>query len=158
MCNTKSVYGALVDDQAVSTDFNKTVGANIQRLRKTKGMSQADLARELTTRGFPFQQQGVLKLEGGTRPLRFEEGLAIAEIFDVNPALLSDPPAEAAAAAAQLLHLMNDIADTKRRIADYQRELEELEALKAVIERRLARAGATRGPHGQWWWFEGTDG
>jgi hypothetical protein len=40
------------------------------------------LARELTTRGFPLQQQGVLKLEGGTRPLQFEEGLAIAEIFE----------------------------------------------------------------------------
>jgi hypothetical protein len=35
-----------------------------------------------------------------------------------------------------------------------QRELDELEDLKTEIERRLARAGATRGANGQWWWFD----
>jgi transcriptional regulator with XRE-family HTH domain len=147
-----------VDRQQVSTDFNKRVGENIQRLRKTKGMSQADLARALTARGFPFQQQGVLKLEGGTRPLRLEEALAIAEIFDAPPGLLLDAPANAATATVQLMQVMADITETKQRIADHERNLKDLEAVKADIERRLEEMGATQGPHGQWWWFEGTDG
>ena len=54
---------AVTTSQHVSTDFNQRVGANIQRLRKEKGMSQADLARELTARGYSFQHQGILKIE-----------------------------------------------------------------------------------------------
>jgi transcriptional regulator with XRE-family HTH domain len=151
------LYAPAVGTQQVSTDFDKQIGANIQRLRKAKGMSQADLARELTTRGFSFQQQGVLRLEGGARPLRLEEGLAIAEIFDVNPAVLVYPAAETAALYAQLLHVLNDIADARQRIAEQQQNLEHFEAVKSDIERSLEKAGAIRGPHGQWWEFIRTE-
>jgi len=137
--------------QQLSTDFDGRIGENIQRLRKAKGMSQADLARELTARGFPFQQQGVLRLEGGTRPLRFEEGLAIAEIFDVNPAMLSDPPADAAALAAQLYHVLSDIAGIESQVRVLQQNLEVYKSAKADIERRLAAVGAVQAS-GRWWW------
>jgi transcriptional regulator with XRE-family HTH domain len=122
-----------------------------------KRMSQADLARELTARGFSFQHQGVLKLEGGARPLRFEEALALAEIFGVSPAMLSDRPAQAAAAARQLLHVLTDIADVQQRIAELEQDLEHLESVKAEAERRLADAGAVKDTAGQWW-FGDTDG
>ena len=156
MRNTDRVYGSGVDRQHVSTNFNKGVGENIQLVRKARGMSQADLARELTARGFAFQQQGVLKLEGGTRPLRFEEALALAEILGVNPAVLSDRPVQAAAAAKQLLHVLTDIAEVQQRIADLQHHLQHLESVKVEAERRLAAAGAVKAD-GQWW-FEDTDG
>jgi transcriptional regulator with XRE-family HTH domain len=155
--NSDLVYRARVNGQHVSTNFNRQVGENIQLLRKARRMSQADLARELAARGFAFQQQGVLKLEGGTRPLRFEEALALAEILGVNPAVLADRPVRAAAAAKQLLHVETDIADVQQRIAELQQDLERLKSVKAEAERRLADAGAVKGTDGQWW-FGNTDG
>jgi transcriptional regulator with XRE-family HTH domain len=154
--NADLVYPARVNRQHVSTNFNKRVGENIQLLRKAKGMSQANLARELSARGFAFQQQGVLKLEGGTRPLRFEEALALAEILGVNLAMLADRPAQAQAAAKQLLHVLTNMADVAQRIADLQHDLEHLESLKIDAERRLTAAGAVKAD-GQWW-FGDTDG
>jgi transcriptional regulator with XRE-family HTH domain len=154
MCGTNSVYRSHVDSTQPPTNLNKRLGANIQRLRKAKGMSQADLARELTARGFPFQHQGILKLEGGARPLRFAEGLAIAEIFDVNPAMLSDPPTEVAALAAQLYHVLSDMARITSLIAEQEENLQILHTAKTDIELRLADAGAAKSPSGRWWWVE----
>ena len=151
-CGTNSVYRSHVDSTQPPTNVNKRLGGNIQRLRKAKGMSQADLARELTARGFPFQHQGILKLEGGTRPLRFAEGLAIAEIFDVNPAMLSDPPTEVAALAAQLYHVLSEMARITSLIAEQEENLEACQVTKIDIENRLANAGAVQRPSGQWWW------
>ncbi len=149
---TNSVYRSHVDSTQPPTNVNKRLGENIQRLRKAKGLSQADLARELTARGFPFQHQGILKLEGGTRPLRFAEGLAIAEIFDVNPAMLSDPPAVVAALVAQLYHVLSDMARVTSLIAEQEESLGVLQVAKTDIELRLADAGAEKSPSGQWWW------
>jgi transcriptional regulator with XRE-family HTH domain len=147
---TDLVYRSLVNPQQVSTNFNKYVGGNIQLLRKARGMSQADLARELTARGYSFQHQGVLKLEGGARPLRFEEAFALAEILGVTPDQLADRPAGAAAAAKQLLQVHTNIADVEQRIAELQHDLEHLASVKADAERRLAAAGAVKGPDGLW--------
>ena len=77
-------------NQSESTDFNARVGANIKWARQALGMTQAQLAYELTERGFPFQQQTILKVEEGSRPLRFEEAQAVAEILRTNTAELSE--------------------------------------------------------------------
>jgi transcriptional regulator with XRE-family HTH domain len=151
-CGTSSVYRSHVDSTQPPTNVNKRLGENIQRLRKAKGLSQADLARELTARGFPFQHQGILKLEGGTRPLRFAEGLAIAEIFDVNPAMLSDPPAVVAALVAQLYHVLSEMARIASLIAEQEENLGDLQVARTDIELRLADAGAVKDSGGQWWW------
>jgi transcriptional regulator with XRE-family HTH domain len=66
-----------------SADFNECVGSNVQRFRKAVGMSQTDLAQALTERGASFQQQTVLKVEKGSRPLKLDEAALIADILTV---------------------------------------------------------------------------
>jgi transcriptional regulator with XRE-family HTH domain len=56
-------------------------GENVQRLRKVAGLSQAELAAAMTDEGFPMQQQTVLKLEKGQRPMRLAEAVALARIL-----------------------------------------------------------------------------
>jgi transcriptional regulator with XRE-family HTH domain len=141
-----------VPPQQGSIDFNQRVGANLARLRKATALSQADLARELTLRGFPFQQQGILKVEKGSRPLKFEEALAMAAILGVDPAMLSDysDEEEFADASAQLRNALAGIGSRRRQIAELEEEIRHYELLKHEAEWRLGRAGATRDSDGRY--------
>jgi transcriptional regulator with XRE-family HTH domain len=65
-------------------DFDAFAGANLQRWRKARGMSQAALAEILRTLGHGFQQQTVLKIEKGDRPLRLHEATDIAQVLDIE--------------------------------------------------------------------------
>lgn len=67
------------------------IGANIQRYRTASGLSQAELAERLSERGEQVHQQTVQKIEKGTRPLRFSEGLRIAEILGVPFSAFAQP-------------------------------------------------------------------
>ena len=66
-----------------STDFNEQVGQRVQQFRKAAGLSQGGLAAELTARGISFQQQTVLKVEKGSRPLKLDEAFVMASVLDV---------------------------------------------------------------------------
>jgi len=149
---TNLVYRSLVTSPQVSTDFNKRVGANIQRLRKEKGMSQADLARELTARGYTFQHQGILKIEKGVRPLKAEEFIAVAEVLHVNPGVLSDAPAEAAFALTQLHNAMAALTEIQQQMVELERDRGRYLRLRQEAEDRLLATGATKNAKGQWWW------
>ena len=74
----------------------------MQALRQAKGLSQAELAQRLTESGGSFQQQTILKVEKGTRPLRFEEANHVAAALGVPMSELLGP-----SAMAQLLRIRN---------------------------------------------------
>lgn len=68
--------------------FDRLVGQNLQQLRVAAGMSQAELADQLTGRGHPMRQQIVAKIEAGQRPLRFREAALFADALEVDVDLL----------------------------------------------------------------------
>jgi transcriptional regulator with XRE-family HTH domain len=68
--------------------------------RKAKGYSQSDMARLLEDRGLPFQQQTILKIEKGSRPLKLEEAYMIADVLDIELSLLTEQFTNDAIAAA----------------------------------------------------------
>jgi hypothetical protein len=109
-------------------------------------MTQAQLAYELTERGFPFQQQTILKVEKGSRPLRFEEAQAVAEILRTNTAELSrfSEDDDVAAAAAQLRNAMEGVLMRGRQIAEMERDREVYSVLAREAVRQLAWAGVVR--------------
>lgn len=76
----------------MTDSFDETVGTNIAQRRATAGMSQTDLAEALSrTTGERIHQQTILKIEKGTRPLKFSEAQRIADVFHVPvTALLTD--------------------------------------------------------------------
>jgi transcriptional regulator with XRE-family HTH domain len=111
--------------------FNQRVGANIQKFRKAVGMSQAELGRALGHRGFPMEQQTILTIERGSRPLKLEEFAVIAELLRVDPGSLVEKLDERSAALEQLR-----IAETAIARCDHERQQhrQEIERLDQEIE------------------------
>jgi transcriptional regulator with XRE-family HTH domain len=145
---------APVDDQESPTDFNQRVGANLQRFRKAAGISQADLADALSQRGLSFQQPTILKVERGSRPLKFEEAHTIADILKITPSQLSDytDDAERAAAIAQITAAARNIAEREKEITNLQvQNLFEDDDRYTGME-RLAATGAVQDDDGTWHW------
>ena len=151
--------------QSVSIDFNQRVGTNLQLHRKAKGYSQSDLAGLLEQRGLPFQQQTILKIEKGSRPLKLEEAFVIADVLGVELSSLTEQFGNEAiaAAATEILQRAAVIARFKKGIEETrehnrQREEESLQAIARFtrelreVEQRLADAGAVKDGDGRWRW------
>jgi transcriptional regulator with XRE-family HTH domain len=141
------------------------VGANLQLHRKAKGYSQSDLAGMLEQRGLPFQQQTILKIEKGTRPLKLEEAYVIADILGIELSSLTEQFGndELAATAAEVLQRAAVINRTKKGMEDLRekRRREDEDALRVIeqwtrelrdVEQRLAAAGAIKNGDGRWTW------
>ena len=65
----------------IDESLDVTAGENIRRLREQLGYSQAELARRV---GGGFQQQTIVKIEKGARPLRLAEAVAVADALSVD--------------------------------------------------------------------------
>jgi transcriptional regulator with XRE-family HTH domain len=133
-----------VSNQQVPTAFNRRVGANLQKLRKATGMSQEGLARELARHDLPFRQQTVLKVEGGSRPLKFEEAATIALILGLgNTDVLFEysEDEEYAEAAAQLEEALAGIENCRRRLEE---EIAQYTMQRFDAENRLKRLAESR--------------
>lgn len=107
--------------------FDQAVGTRIRELRMARGLSQSDLASELSADGFQFRQQTVLKIEKGLRPLKLDEALAIAGVLGVQEGILweRDRP----------------IATDSWVIAAIQRVVEEWEELTNSVDRLADAVG-----------------
>ena len=73
--------------------------ANIREERERLGKSQADIAKEMTARGWSFHPQTVQRIETGHRKVSIGEGKALAEILGTTVDRLTWPGREASAAA-----------------------------------------------------------
>lgn len=154
--HTRNVYVCRVTPQSEPTDFNQRVAANIRRFRKAAGMSQAELAHELTARGFSWVQQTVVRVENGSQPLKLEEAAAVGKVLGVDLSVLSQSAEneEIAAAIADLRAAIEGGVHARRRIAELEDEARYFEEMKREAERRLAQAGAWRNEDGSWHWRE----
>ncbi|MFH5231006.1 helix-turn-helix transcriptional regulator [Antrihabitans spumae] len=100
------------------------VGSNVQKFRTARGMSQADLAEAISRSGEQFHQQTILKIEKGTRPLKYLEAHRICAALRVGLADLLEKEARASADAGILEHttklsdLSVDIDELSVRLAD----------------------------------------
>lgn len=61
----------------------RLVGAMVEQ-RKNTGLSQTDVAKAMHDIGFRWHQPTVAKVENGERPLRFDEGIALADLFEID--------------------------------------------------------------------------
>jgi transcriptional regulator with XRE-family HTH domain len=137
-------------NQPDSTDFNERVGAHVRFYRLARGMSQAEMARFLQDQGFPFQQPTILKVEKGSRPLKFEEAEAIAHILGIDTMLLSLPDnGSTEVARHDLQNAMQQVARAETRIAELERELSswrtELESAQWAKQNAEARLAGEAG-------------
>src|SRR5215217_5323917 len=149
--------------QSVSIDFNQRVGTNLQLHRKAKGYSQSDLAGLLEQRGLPFQQQTILKIEKGSRPLKLEEASVIADTLGIELSALTEQFGNdaIASAATEVLQRAAVIARQDKSVEELrEKRLREDEDWRQVrsrwvqelreVEQRLAEAGAVKDGDGRW--------
>ncbi|KQV20923.1 MULTISPECIES: helix-turn-helix domain-containing protein [unclassified Kitasatospora] len=59
------------------------VAHNLKILRTAAQLSQQDVAERMTRLGFKFHQTQIAKIENGSRPVRFDEVVALAKTLDV---------------------------------------------------------------------------
>ena len=98
---------------------------NLRAARQNAVMSQLDLARHMSARGWPWRQTTVSKVEAASRPIRLGEALSLCEIFGSAPGLLPDLPnkrpaagLDTAATARKLAGIAGRLADEARRLGD----------------------------------------
>ena len=60
---------------------DETIGVNVKLLREQAGLSQSELAAEMTKRGIPWYQQTVGRVEGGKQQVRAAELAVLAKIL-----------------------------------------------------------------------------
>lgn len=88
----RGTVGGMAKDEP--KDRLAAVRWNIARHRKAAELSQADVAERMTGRGAKWFPQTVQKVENGTRTLRFDEAVNLAESLGVEIWELLEHPAE----------------------------------------------------------------
>lgn len=81
-----SPFWTQIYDQDTAASFTFRESLIVERLiaiRGERGMSQAELAKRMTARGFPMQQSTVAKIEKHDRPLRLSEFFALCTTLGV---------------------------------------------------------------------------
>lgn len=74
------------------------LGLNVRALRERKGMSQAELVKQMRERGHRWHQQTATRVEAGEQPVRFAELESLAQILGTTLDRLSWNSGEANAA------------------------------------------------------------
>jgi transcriptional regulator with XRE-family HTH domain len=110
------------------------LGANVKQLREVASVSQAELARRMTERGWPWHQSTVYRVESGRQPMRFEEAVDLADILDVTLDRLTWATGEAGE--------RERVDDAHNRLRDSM-----VEAVEAVSRFHAARTTAGRASH-----------
>jgi transcriptional regulator with XRE-family HTH domain len=126
-----------MNDQADPDMADQRFAQNLRAAREHAGLSQAALAAEMAEMGYPFHQQTIARIEGGSQRVRLAEALALARSVRTSLDALARP--------AGLAREAYQILDSARRVRAARRDVAEgaarLAAEKADLARLLRRAG-----------------
>jgi len=102
------------------------VGRNVKQLREALGMSQAEVAEGMTKDGCAgFYPQTILKVEKGTRSLKFTEADSLARVLKVPMSALLNPGSPEAWAGFKVTRMFRDLDQMEARLQDAQHEAEQ---------------------------------
>jgi transcriptional regulator with XRE-family HTH domain len=74
-----------IAEMAISKWVDKRFGQELQRVRAERGWTQPQMAEMLSAKGIaPMHPTTLAKIEAGTRSVRINEAVAIADLFDVS--------------------------------------------------------------------------
>lgn len=109
----------------------ETFGANVRYLREHASISQTELARRMTDRGWPWHQSTVYRVESGRQAVRFDEALDLADLLGVTLDRMTWAIGESAE---------QELAEgALTRLKDAH-----LSAIQAIVQLHAARAAAER--------------
>jgi transcriptional regulator with XRE-family HTH domain len=141
-----------------ATTPDREIGKQIKTLREGLRMSQADLAQELQAAGLAgFYPQTIVKIEQGSRSLKFVEGMVLADIFGVNPDWLLDVTKEEAwdrqvrnatagmtSAHDRVVHAFNELRQAYVNLGALLEDHEPSEAVRWAVDRAVATSSPER--------------
>lgn len=117
-----------------------------RRLREERekvGISQTALAHRLSERlGVTIYSTAVTKMENGSRAIKIEEAVAVAEIFDVS---LISLVTERDPVDARLEELRRELGRQQARLDEAQNEYQQAMVAMAHIEQEIEHLEASRG-------------
>ena len=117
------------------------VGRNVKQLREALGMSQAEVAEGMTKDGCAgFYPQTILKVEKGTRSLKFTEADSLARVLKVPMSALLNPGDPAAWAGFKVARMFRDLDQMETRLQDAQHEAEQGQRRVQELTSELATA------------------
>lgn len=61
-----------------------TIGRNIRRIRKSKGIGQTELVRMLDLQGVPITRECLVKIERGIQHIQLQQLRAIRDLLDTT--------------------------------------------------------------------------
>ncbi|WP_426986533.1 helix-turn-helix domain-containing protein [Pseudarthrobacter sp. Y6] len=137
-------------------NIEKRLGSVVKSLRLAAGMTQENLAKQLTAAGLPTKQNTVAKLEGGLRPTTVPELGALAKIFKCSieefagwifpehedEAAVAAARADLALQAAVVETLRNSANEANMRFMEIQTRLLDEQAKYDEMEARLSNSAA----------------
>ena len=113
------------------------LGKRIKDLREGKQWSQPQLAEKLADRKTPMHATTIAKIEAGTRSVRINEAVALAEIFDVTvDGLLGRSTPDNSALVFELVALLGHARDVT-----YWIDKARTDSLDIAAQARLIRDG-----------------
>jgi transcriptional regulator with XRE-family HTH domain len=72
-------------------EIGHNVASNVRRLRAGQGMSTTKLSKALGDHGRPITATGITRIEWGNRAIDVDDLVALARVFNVEPAILLCP-------------------------------------------------------------------
>lgn len=122
-------------------------GGRVAQLRQQRGLTQTQLAYQMTQFGHDMQRNTITKLESGRRPTRISEVVTLALILDVEVADLVPTPEDLSPVARRLREAETAERDAESKLMEAQNFLADLqdkvpmaEGLVAEAERELKNA------------------
>jgi transcriptional regulator with XRE-family HTH domain len=97
----KVLFSNLHDQQPAPS---KVFGRRLREWRAERGLSQTQLAAAVTEAGQPLSKAALLRIENGTRELKLDEAIVLAQVLRVPFADLLEPPRD------RLVALTNSVA------------------------------------------------
>jgi transcriptional regulator with XRE-family HTH domain len=135
-------------------EAERQVIARLRAARQAAGLSQQAIADAMVSRGFAnWSQPTVVRVEGGERPLRIAELVALSSLLGVDPAAVVSAPAdETRAASLELLTNRSAALDLAVREdleaqLRLQRARDELAAAERAAEEASRRRAAAAAAH-----------
>lgn len=135
---------------------DESLGATVRYLREQAGLSQAELARQMTEREWPWHQSTTYRVESGRQSLRLAEAIDLASILKVPLQWLTMgvPTVNATAtvytslsrlhtswrqASSAVVRLLADIQGAERTLAQYlDSEYEQAREASRELEAELS--------------------
>ena len=77
-------------EQKIKQDTRGTVGANIRKIRKSKGIGQVELVRMMNLRGNPITRECLVKIERGIQHIQVQQLRTLRDVLETTYEKLLD--------------------------------------------------------------------